>query len=216
MALSIKTIGNLTESLAKFAKLEKKSSVLFTKSIFEKINVSKLKNVPLKKDVVNFSEDIAYHGSPYSFDFFDAAKVGSGEGFGKRGKGIYLHRKIDYAPYFANIKSEDAPLHLGCGEKLKNPNPHIYKISGLKQLNLKKVSDIDAKGIARTQKEFESQNPFLDGIELESGEICIFPRAINKLNIKNKQPLESFIREHKDYPFRAWTTDKEKLAKLTT
>lgn len=154
---------------------------------------------------------IAYHGSPYSFSAFDATKIGTGEGFGKRGKGLYLFRTPKFAPFFANIKSADAPPHLGCGGKLANPEPTVYTVSGLDKLNLKKVSLRDAKEIARNQAEFEVKYPEVDGIELPSTEICIFSKSVNKLYIQSKEKLEEFLESKKGYPFRTWTTDKNKL-----
>ena len=157
---------------------------------------------------------IAYHGSPYSFSAFDATKVGTGEGFGKRGKGIYLFRTPKFAPYFANIKSADAPIHLGSNKKLANPKPTIYTVNNIDKLNIKKVSLIDSKVIARNQADFEAKYPDVDGIELPSTEICIFPKSVNKLFIQKKEKLEEFLEPRKGYPFRAWTTDKNKLDKF--
>lgn len=156
---------------------------------------------------------IAYHGSPYSFSAFDMTKIGTGEGFGKRGKGLYLYRTPKFAPFFANIKSADAPPHLGCGEKIANPKPTVYTVSGLDKLNLKRVSPKEAKEIARNQAEFETKYPDIDGIELPSTEICIFPKSVNKLFMKSKEKLEEFLDKRKGYPFRTWTTDKAKLDK---
>lgn len=158
--------------------------------------------------------EIAYHGSPYNFSAFDISKIGSGEGFSKRGKGLYLFRTPKFAPFYANIKSADAPAHLGCGGKLKNPEPTIYTISGLDKLNLKTVSPKEAKEIARNQECFELKYPDVDGIELPSTEICIFPKSVNKLFILCKESLEQFLEARKGFPFRTWTKDKAKLEKF--
>ncbi len=160
--------------------------------------------------------DKAYHGSPFSFSSFNIEKIGSGEGLSKRGKGIYLFRTKRNAPYFANIRSKDAPIHIGSTKPLDNPQPTIYEISGLKNLKLKKVSSLEAKQIASNQDEFMKLHPDISGIELDSGEICVFPNFISKIKIENKTPLETFITQNKDYNFRTWTTDIEKLKKLTT
>ena len=84
-------------------------------------------------------------------------------------------------------------------------------MSGLDKLNLKKVSPKDAKEIARNQAEFEVKYPEVDGIELPSTEICIFSKSVNKLYIQCKEKLEEFLESRKGYPFRTWTTDKNKL-----
>ena len=55
-----------------------------------------------------------YHGSPFLFDAFDATKIGAGEGMNKYGRGLYLARTKHKAPFYANIRSADAPRHLGC------------------------------------------------------------------------------------------------------
>ena len=149
--------------------------------------------------------DIAYHGSPFSFDSFDLSKIGSGEGFSKSGKGIYLYRTPKYAPYFANIRSKDAPVHLGNTCPLDNPEPTVYTVSGLSKLNLKQVrTGSEKKSIVRNQDEFEKMYPQYDGIETPDTEICIFPKSINKLNIAKKQSLSEFVSERNGFPFRTW------------
>ena len=52
------------------------------------------------------STNVAYHGSPFLFDFFDIAKIGNGEGMNKYCKGLYLARTKRIAPFYANIRSE--------------------------------------------------------------------------------------------------------------
>ena len=59
-----------------------------------------------------------YHGSPFLFDAFDATKIGAGEGMNKYGRGLYLARTKHKAPFYANIRSIDAPKHLGCKNHL--------------------------------------------------------------------------------------------------
>jgi len=151
--------------------------------------------------------NIAYHGSPFNFSHFDAAKIGTGEGCCKKGVGLYLFRTPRNAPYFANIRSKNAPIHLGCTKPLENPQPRIYTVDNLGKLNLKQVSQLEAKQIARTQAEFERMYPEIDGIELPSTEICVFPKSINKLHIGNKQTIPEFIADRPNYPFRQWKVD---------
>ena len=145
------------------------------------------------------------------FEKFNIEMIGSGEGAAKRGKGIYLFRTKKFAPYFANIKSPDAPLHLGVSKSINNPNPHVYTVSGLKSMNFKKVSLADSKNISRMQESFERNYPDVDGIEMPNGEICVFPKSVEKLKIKHIDKLENFIMLNRGFPFRVWTTDKAKL-----
>ncbi len=187
-----------------------KSGILFTRA--PKIN--NLKSQKLIFAGAKSADDIAYHGSPFKFDAFDCSKIGTGEGCAKRGKGIYLFRTKSFAPYFANIRSKDAPPHIGCTSRLQNANPHVYTVSGLKSLNLKKVSLLEARSIAKTQRFFESENPLVDGIELPKGEICVFPKSVSKLKIKYRDELEDFVMLNRGTDFRPWTKDKKRLEKF--
>lgn len=203
--------NNLAKRVSSWCTASSKRSILFTKPQ-NKINykTEKLSYIPFGKKNL----DVAYHGSPFNFDNFDITKIGTGEGLSKRGKGIYLFRQKNYAPYFANIRSKDAPLHIGSTKKLDNPEPRIYSVSGLNSINLKKVSELEAKSIAKNQDTFISSYPNIEGIELDTGEICIFPKAISKLKIKNKDTIENFILKNKGINFREWTTDKARLDRL--
>ena len=76
--------------------------------------------IEVLSDVINIaksapkSKQLFYHGSPVRFDKFDAQFIGSAEGGSKAMKGINLwHKSPKNAPKFANIKSPDAPIHLG-------------------------------------------------------------------------------------------------------
>ena len=100
-----------------------KTSVLQTKPNVG-FNFKDLKYLPLKDK--NQATDVAYHGSPFSFDFFDASKFGSGEGINKYGKGLYISRSKKLTPFYANIRSKDAPLHFGNTKKMDNPQPTVY------------------------------------------------------------------------------------------
>lgn len=201
-------ISKLVAKTINYVRTAGKSSILQT-------NVDKLKNLKYGKLFYNKSalqlDDIAYHGSPYKFEQFDVKMIGQGEGAAKRGKGIYLFRTKKFAPYFANIKSQDAPLHLGVSKPISNPNPHVYTVEGIKSMNLKKVSLVESKNISRMQENFERNYPNVDGIEMPNGEICVFPKAVDKLKIKYIDKLEDFITLNRGFPFRVWTTDKSKL-----
>ena len=61
------------------------------------------------------------------------------------------------------------------------------------------------------QENFERNYPDVDGIEMPNGEICVFPKAVDKLKIKYIDKLEDFITLNRGFPFRVWTTDKSKL-----
>lgn len=187
-----------------------KSHIIMTKTQnLKNLNFSNLKYSPLKN-----LNDIGYHGSPAKFDFFDVCKIGSGEGAAKRGIGFYFYRNKKHAPFFANICSNDIPIHFGNSVKIDNPTPHIYTITGFSKLNLKQVSKIEARSIARNQELFEKNNPLIDGIELPSTEICVFPKSINKLSIKYRDELDDFIMMNRKYKFREWTTNPARLKKF--
>lgn len=158
----------------------------------------------------DINPDIAYHGSPFSFDKFDVSKLGTGEGFNVYGKGIYLSRSKRRIPFYANIRSTDAPIHFGCTKKLPNANPTCYTVGGLKNLNLKSVSNREARTIARNYAEFEKLHPEIEGLELEN-QIVIFTKAVEKLNILKKQNVIDFVKANKNFEFATWTTDQAKL-----
>lgn len=87
------------------------------------------------------SKQLFYHGSPVRFDKFDAQFIGSAEGGSKAMKGINLwHKSPKNAPKFANIKSPDAPIHLGRSSKPLGGelNPTVYDVVGT-DLNLYKT-----------------------------------------------------------------------------
>ena len=198
MAINIKTVQS-------FVKASGVKSILQTKlSVLKEINPSKLKFD---------TSDFAYHGSPFNFNFFDAAMIGSGEGMAKRGRGLYLSKTKRIAPYYANLRCKDAPLGFGANKVLENADPQIYTISGIRNLNLKSVTELEAKSISKSQKIFEKTNPNIDGL-LVNNEICVFPKSIDKINIFSKKPLEEFVTTNKDFPFRTWTTDKFRVERL--
>ena len=152
-----------------------------------------------------------YHGSPFLFVAFDAKKIGTGEGFNKYGRGLYLARTKHKAPFYANIRSADAPRHLGCTKPLVDPNPTVYTVQGTDKLNLKLCSNFEANNISKNQAAFQAENPHIDGLELLGGDITIFPESIHKLSISNKSDVMTFVRNNKSYNFREWTTDTTKL-----
>jgi len=155
--------------------------------------------------------NVAYHGSPFSFDFFDVTKIGNGEGMNKYCKGLYLARTKRIAPFYANIRSKDAPLHFGSTKALEQTNPTVYTVGNIDNLNLKLCTHREAKTLKGMQAEFQLQHPEIDGIELLNGEITVFPEAVNKLNLINKKGVVEFVKENKNCAFREWTTDATKI-----
>lgn len=155
--------------------------------------------------------NVAWHGSPFSFDFFDITKIGNGEGMNKYCNGLYLSRTKRIAPFYANIRSKDAPIHFGSAKPLGNSAPTVYKVENIDNLNLKLCTTLEAKKLKKVQAEFQRQHPEIDGIELLNGEITVFPESVYKLNITDKKDVVEFVKMNKEYPFREWTTDLEKI-----
>lgn len=153
------------------------------------------------------SEDlILYHGSPYSFDVFDADEIGTGEGGGKGMRGVNLSEVdgMERSPFFANLRGDDAPIHLGVhrpNEKKVSPTVYTVKGNGLKLFNAHK-----AKGL--NQEELIASG--YDGTRTKSPkQITIFPESIHKIQIEKKSGITDFIQEHPEVERWAdWTTDK--------
>ena len=152
-----------------------------------------------------------YHGSPFLFDVFDATKIGAGEGMNKYGRGLYLARTKHKAPFYANIRSIDAPDHFGSTKPLIDSCPTVYTVQGTEKLNLKLCSSVEANKISKNQAAFQAQNPHVDGLELLGGNITIFPESIHKLSITSQESVVDFVRNNRGYNFREWTTDMTKL-----
>lgn len=155
--------------------------------------------------------NVAYHGSPFSFNFFDVAKIGNGEGMNKYCRGLYLARTKRIAPFYANIRSKDAPLHFGSTKALEQTTPTVYTVGNIDSLNLKLCTPREAKTLKGIQAEFQLQHPEIDGIELLNGEITVFPEAVNKLSIIDKKGVVDFVKDNKNCAFREWTTDTAKI-----
>jgi hypothetical protein len=170
-----------------------------TNSVFEQaVNANKNKKEPI----------VFWHGTPFDFDKFDINKIGQGEGISKYGKGIYLSRGKRLAPFYANIRSKDAPIHFGRNENLENPQPRILEVHAPADLNILRVSAQDAKKISRNQQQWERENPDVDGIELsDSDQIIIFTKSLDKLSIVSKYTIDEFVENNSDVEFREWTTN---------
>lgn len=153
------------------------------------------------------SKQLFYHGSPVRFDKFDAQFIGSAEGGSKAMKGINLwHKSPKNAPKFANIKSPDAPIHLGRSSKPLGGelNPTVYDVVGT-DLNLYKTESNRVKGLLQSNLEALKY----DGIQTPS-QTTVFPGSVNKLKIVKKQSIPDFIKSHPEVDkWTQWTTNEE-------
>lgn len=153
------------------------------------------------------SKQLFYHGSPVRFDKFDAQFIGSAEGGSKAMKGINLwYKSPKNAPKFANIKSPDAPIHLGRSSKPLGGelNPTVYDVVGT-DLNLYKTESNRVKGLLQSNLEALKY----DGIQTPS-QITVFPGSVNKLKIVKKQSIPDFIKNHPEVDeWTQWTTNEE-------
>lgn len=74
------------------------------------------------EDFIN--EDVAYHGSPYDFDYFTSNMIGQGEGASGWGYGLYFSEDIDDAKEYARkLEHEKGEARL---YKVKIPNKDKY------------------------------------------------------------------------------------------
>lgn len=149
-----------------------------------------------------------YHGSPVRFNKFNTQFIGSGEGGSKAMKGINLwpDNHFGAAPKFANIRSSDAPLHLGRPSKEISGelNPTIYKVRGR---NLNIYSSNTSKGLDQQ----ELVNLGYDGFS-NGKQYTIFPESVHKLKIKKHYSIPEFVKTHKKIDSWApWSTDINKM-----
>lgn len=175
----------------------------------------KEKTLITAENAANITPEVThfYHGSPVRFDTFSADFIGSGEGGSKVMQGINLwpKEKIANAPKFANIKSSDAPLHLGVsstplGGEL---NPTVYDVSG-RGLKLYTTSPRNVKGLS--QSDLVSQG--YDGIQTPN-QVTVFPKSIGKLSIDKQSTIEEFILAHPEVErWTPWTTDNQKMQNI--
>lgn len=156
------------------------------------------------KKILGKDKQVFYHGSPFNFNKFDPSEIGTAEGASKGLKGINLSEDTRIAPKFANIKSEDAPIHLGKPRPTsKIVDPRIYTVKG----NLKLKDIPSAKGV--DQSELVRQG--YDGVRIASPrQVTVFPESSDKLIINKKQTIKDFIKSHKKDEFAEWTTSPEK------
>lgn len=154
-----------------------------------------------------------YHGSPVRFNTFSANFIGSGEGGSKvmRGINLWPEEKIGNAPKLANIKSPDAPMHLGVsstplGGEL---NPTVYDVLG-KDLNLYKAAPREVKSLK--QEDLVKQG--YDGVQTPN-QVTVFPESIHKLSIDKQSSIEDFVMSHPEVErWTPWTTDMQKMQNI--
>lgn len=154
-----------------------------------------------------------YHGSPVRFNTFSANFIGSGEGGSKvmRGINLWPEEKIGNAPKLANIKSPDAPMHLGVsstplGGEL---NPTVYDVLG-KDLKLYKAAPREVKSLK--QEDLVKQG--YDGVQTPN-QVTVFPESIHKLSIDKQSSIEDFVMSHPEVErWTPWTTDMQKMQNI--
>lgn len=122
-------------------------------------------------------------------------------------KGINLwHGSPKSAPKFANIKSPDAPIHLGVSSKPLGGelNPTVYNVIG-ENLNLYKSESKRIKGLLQSNLEALGY----DGIQTPV-QTTVFPGAVDRLKIIKKQSIPEFIKAHPEVDkWTQWTTNEE-------
>lgn len=171
-------------------------------------NQNLLKGANTVDEIVRF-----YHGSPVRFNKFSAQFIGSGEGGSKvmRGINLWPMGKIGNAPKFANIKSPDAPLHLGVSSTALGGelNPTVYDVSG-RGLNLYKAVPKEVKSL--NQADLVKHG--YDGIQT-SNQVTVFPESLDKLSIDKTSSIEDFIMSHPEVErWTPWTTDTQKMQNI--
>ena len=123
-----------------------------------------------------------------------------------KGINLWPDNHFGAAPKFANIRSSDAPLHLGRASKEISGelNPTIYKVRGR---NLNIYSSNTSKGLDQQ----ELVNLGYDGFS-NGKQYTIFPESVNKLKIKKHYSIPEFVKTHKKIDSWApWSTDINKM-----
>jgi hypothetical protein len=99
-------------------------------------------DVPVGEQIVRFGDNgpnlmTTYHGSPHTFDKFDHAKMGTGEGAQAYGWGTYVADSPDVAKTYARVVDK------GGGWKV-NEIPGVAKLDAWKNLPEKEQADVTA------------------------------------------------------------------------
>ncbi|MFA6378608.1 MAG: hypothetical protein WCX16_02370, partial [Candidatus Omnitrophota bacterium] len=149
---------------------------------------------------------VAYHGSPSNFENFDEKFIGSGEGPAMAGKGFYFSTGKRLAPFYANIQSSDAPMHLGTGKPKPGQiiDPTIYTLN----LENTKLREVPNRSTAK-KLQAELQKQGYDGVKIGS-EIVIYSTAANKIKILKKDTIDGFVKKNPSVEFRSWTQTQQK------
>lgn len=183
---------------------------------FDLRNAYKYNPLPGSPNVTSY-----YHGSPWRWedDLFDESMIGKGEGATKRMRGLNLfpEEKLHVAPKFANIKSADAPIHIGSSNKIEQSlldklNPTVYKFDDIgNNLKLKEVSGMQIKNL----KQEDLIKEGFDGIKTE-GQITVFPSSVNKLSKASAQNIEEFVKANSNVKnWTKWTTNPKEFERIT-
>jgi hypothetical protein len=162
-----------------------------------------------------------YHGSPWRWedDLFDESMIGKGEGATKRMRGLNLfpEENLYVAPKFANIKSADAPIHIGSSNKIEQSlldklNPTVYKFDDIgNNLKLKEVSGRQIKNL----KQEDLIKEGFDGIRTD-GQITVFPSSVHKLTKSSAQSIEEFVKANPNVKnWTKWTTNPKEFERIT-
>lgn len=156
-------------------------------------------------------KEIFYHGSPVNFDKFDTAFIGSGEGGSKAMKGINLWQSGDMrnAPKFANIRSTDAPIHLGSPSKPIGGtlDPTVYTVEGnnLNLFNTKKIKGLNQEDLMLSG---------YDGIRTPT-QVTVFPNSTEKLGIIRKNNIKDFVQSNKAIQnWNPWSTNSSEMESI--
>lgn len=191
------------------------------KSVGRKQVGANLDETPLKPlhnsgNVTNY-----YHGSPWRWenDLFDVSMIGKGEGAAKRMQGLNLfpEKRLNVAPKFANIKSADAPIHIGSSNKIEQSllnklNPTIYKFEDIG--NKLKLKELSGRQIKKFKQEDLIKEGF-DGIRTE-GQITVFPNSVHKLTKSSAQSIEEFVKANPNVKnWVKWTTNIKEYERVT-
>ena len=170
-------------------KIFKKESNLLSKTISPIVESQVKKSTPY------------YHGSPWNWDTYDPSTIGKAEGLSLRGKGLNLSERPNISAKFANIASDDAPIHIGRGVSKgdKTINPTVYEFTPKEQLNFKQVSGREARKIDQQKLLDEGYH----GIRTED-QVTVFPEHVNKLNMSKKSTIQQHLDNYPDIEHAPW------------
>ena len=88
----------------------------------------------------------AFHGSPYDFDAFKAAKIGTGEGNQAYGRGLYFAGAEDAAKHYKNLRPGELT-----SDEYQEFNANIKRMRELTEL-LHQLPQTDARALAMSDE----------------------------------------------------------------